>query len=225
MRRTALLLLVLLCAMPCASAAALVHGTVYQWDTLEPLPNVVIEVNTTPHQVMVSTTGTYSLFLDNGTYRIEASYIVDGMPVLYASDVITVRGDGEYVLDLLLFPPEDIAPELPDIAPELPEAQQNEGVPLYALLAIAGTAFAVLYVMLNRTSVRMAKVNAPYLPDDISKALDIIERAGGRITQKELRAELGSSEAKVSLLVSEMEHRGLVEKVKVGRGNVIYLRR
>jgi len=219
MRRTALLLLVLLCAMPCAGASALVHGTVYQWDTLEPLPNVVIEVNTTPHQVMVSTTGTYSLLLDNGTYTIEASYIVGGMPVLRDSEVITVRGDGDYVLDLLLFPPEDIAPEFPEV-------EQEEDVLPWVLLVIAGAAFLVLYVMLNRTSVRMAKVPPPHaFPDDISKALDIIERAGGRITQKELRAKLGSSEAKVSLLVSEMEHRELVEKVKVGRGNVIYLRR
>lgn len=217
--RRAVLLAVLVCLFQPASASALVHGTVYQWDTLEPLPNVVIEVNTTPHQVIVSTTGTYSLLLDNGTYTIEASYIVDGMPVLYASEVITVRNDGDYVLDLLLFPPEDIVPELSDVG-------QEKAVLPWVLLVIAGVAFLVLYVVLNRMPVRMAETPPPHaLPDDISRALDIITRAGGRITQKELRARLGGSEAKVSLLVSEMEHRGLVEKVKVGRGNVIYLKR
>ena len=42
---------------------------------------------------------------------------------------------------------------------------------------------------------------------------------------KELRKEmLYLSEAKVSLIVTELEHKGLVEKIKKGRGNVLILK-
>src|SRR3989344_2647515 len=47
----------------------------------------------------------------------------------------------------------------------------------------------------------------------------------GRINQKELRKEmLYLSEAKVSLIVTELEHKGMIEKIKKGRGNVLILK-
>ncbi|MCL7413511.1 MAG: hypothetical protein M8353_07855 [ANME-2 cluster archaeon] len=61
------------------------------------------------------------------------------------------------------------------------------------------------------------------LPDDLNEILEIVRRAGGRVTQKELRNKLRCSEAKVSLMVTDLEDRGLVRKVKQGRGNVILL--
>ena len=44
------------------------------------------------------------------------------------------------------------------------------------------------------------------------------------MTQKDLRARLNCSEAKVSLMITDLEDRGLVHKVKKGRGNIILLR-
>ena len=61
------------------------------------------------------------------------------------------------------------------------------------------------------------------LPDDLQAMLKIIELSEGRITQKELRSKVKYSEAKVSLMVSDLEDRGLVHKFKKGRGNVIVL--
>ncbi|WP_135605101.1 hypothetical protein [Methanococcoides sp. NM1] len=61
------------------------------------------------------------------------------------------------------------------------------------------------------------------LPSDLQEVLDIIRSSGGRITQKDLRAKLSYSEAKVSLIVSDLENRGLVEKFKKGRGNIIII--
>ncbi|WP_135612878.1 MarR family transcriptional regulator [Methanococcoides sp. AM1] len=61
------------------------------------------------------------------------------------------------------------------------------------------------------------------LPSDLQEVLDIISSSGGRITQKELRSKLSYSEAKVSLIVSDLENRGLVEKFKKGRGNIIII--
>ncbi|MCL7414980.1 MAG: MarR family transcriptional regulator, partial [ANME-2 cluster archaeon] len=61
------------------------------------------------------------------------------------------------------------------------------------------------------------------LPDDLNEVLGIIRQAGGRLTQKELRSKLRCSEAKVSLMVTDLEDRGLVRKVKQGRGNIVLL--
>jgi LPXTG-motif cell wall-anchored protein len=61
------------------------------------------------------------------------------------------------------------------------------------------------------------------LPDDLREVIRIIERNGGRITQLDLRKALPCSEAKVSLMVTDLESRGIVKKIKKGRGNVIIL--
>ncbi len=62
-------------------------------------------------------------------------------------------------------------------------------------------------------------------PDYLNNTLDIIKKNEGRITQKKLRKEMMHlSEGKVSLILTELEHKGLIEKVKRGRGNVILLK-
>ncbi|MHC1582167.1 MAG: helix-turn-helix transcriptional regulator [Candidatus Syntropharchaeia archaeon] len=61
------------------------------------------------------------------------------------------------------------------------------------------------------------------LPEDLKEVISIIQQNGGRITQKELRKKLSLSEAKISLMITDLENRGLVTKIKKGRGNVIIL--
>jgi uncharacterized membrane protein len=63
------------------------------------------------------------------------------------------------------------------------------------------------------------------LPQDCREVLAIMEKNGGRITQLDLRKALPYSEAKVSLIVSDLESRGLVKKIKKGRGNVLIINR
>ncbi len=62
------------------------------------------------------------------------------------------------------------------------------------------------------------------LPADLQEIMDIIRGQGGRITQKELRSRLKYSEGKVSLMLTDLERRGLVEKFKRGRGNVVIVK-
>ncbi len=62
------------------------------------------------------------------------------------------------------------------------------------------------------------------LPADLQEIMDIIRGQGGRITQKELRSKLKYSEGKVSLMLTDLERRGLVEKFKRGRGNVVIIK-
>lgn len=59
------------------------------------------------------------------------------------------------------------------------------------------------------------------LPDDLKEIMDIIRANGNRITQRELRKKSPYSESKVSLMLSDLEERGLIEKFKKGRGNII----
>jgi uncharacterized membrane protein len=59
------------------------------------------------------------------------------------------------------------------------------------------------------------------LPEDLNELLNLIRNNGNRITQRELRKKSPYSESKVSLMLSDLEERGLIEKFKRGRGNII----
>ena len=62
-------------------------------------------------------------------------------------------------------------------------------------------------------------------PGYLKRALEIVKKNDGRITQKQLRKEMMDlSESKISLILTELEHKGKIEKVKRGRGNVILLK-
>ncbi|MBI4738935.1 hypothetical protein HY772_05235 [Candidatus Woesearchaeota archaeon] len=61
------------------------------------------------------------------------------------------------------------------------------------------------------------------LDGDLLAVMQFIKREGGRTTQKDLRREIPYSEAKISLMISELEHKKLVKRIKKGRGNIIIL--
>lgn len=62
------------------------------------------------------------------------------------------------------------------------------------------------------------------LPSDLQEVMDIIRGQRGRITQKELCGRLKCSDAKVSLMLADLERRNFIEKFKKGRGNVVVLK-
>ena len=61
------------------------------------------------------------------------------------------------------------------------------------------------------------------LKDDLKQVLEILKDSNGRINQKDLRKQLNLSEAKVSLMVSELESLNKVKRIKKGRANIIVL--
>ncbi|MBW2967057.1 hypothetical protein KY362_01080 [Candidatus Woesearchaeota archaeon] len=63
------------------------------------------------------------------------------------------------------------------------------------------------------------------LDEGLKVIIDIMKKEGGRTTQKELRKQIPLSEAKISLMISELEHKKIIEKVKKGRGNILILKR
>jgi uncharacterized membrane protein len=251
-----LLIFIVIMLIPSTASATTIHGIVYEWSTFEPLDNALIEVNSTPVQFRVATSGVYSFNLPPGEYLIKTSYYTNDTLEYYAEDNITVTDmDGDYVYDILLFPLQNEGEDFPDedignITYDIEDNTLPAFDWTYTAVALLVTCFAALAAYYHyrgrtgkedETEVELEPEPEPELaveqppspvpetpgtkslPDDLSEVLDIIQQAGGRLTQKHLRSKMRCSEAKVSLMVTDLEDRGLVRKVKQGRGNIILL--
>ena len=86
---------------------ATVHGVTYAWDTLEPVNDTVIDVNSNPPQSIVAKDGAYSFELTPGDYTIKASYYENNSLIYSKETTIEIEDEGSYVLDLLLYPVSD----------------------------------------------------------------------------------------------------------------------
>ncbi len=220
--------------------AATLHGTIYEWSDFEkPLKGTIVEVNSTPSQYVVSTSGTYSFNLSSGNYMIKAKYYRNNILEFAAEDEIRIDREGDYVHDLLLFPPTELDNEyLGDINLTGDLELKTDSNQIYyiitTLLVIA--ALLILYWMRKKKNKpieqgagettgilpeNITKTEIPELPEDLREIYELILKKGGRVTQKELRKEVKYGEAKVSLMIADLENRGLVKKIKKGRANII----
>jgi uncharacterized membrane protein len=214
-------LLILLLCLPLGRGAE-IYGILYSWDTFEPVSNAVVEINTTPAQMLVSRNGSYSFTVPQGSYLLRAKYYEDNLLKLEAEEFIEVPQNGSYRIDLILFPTleEEFLFDEIDVGILEEEMQSRKSTKLYAvalislLIAIAG------YALLRR---KKAEEEEP-LPEDLAEVLEILRREGGRMKQSELRKRLSCSEAKLSLMLADLEHRGKIKKIKKGRGNIVILR-
>ncbi|MFH1587619.1 MAG: hypothetical protein ABID38_07215 [Candidatus Diapherotrites archaeon] len=244
--RLSLLFLAVLLLSSFASSAT-VSGEVYEWYSLELLPDVIIDVNTIPHQTIVSKDGSYSLELSPGDYLLRAEYFEENALVYETEEEISIVEEGTYSLDLLMFPSlEDdflwdenlIGPEI-ELGGEGDDGEQDDYL-LTILIAVAGIVIigamgAFYFTRLQRKTspedkpeiLKGGKTDAA-LEDEMDSALNevigILERYGGRMTQKELRDKVSFGEAKTSLVVAELEHMGKIKKFKKGRGNILVLK-
>ena len=246
LRKLSLLVLLLMAAtistVPATLAQennATVHGTAYDLWTFTPLENIVIEVysNSALRMQTISVDGTYSLSLSPGDYTIVGKHYYGPLLVSDAQENVTLQPHDDITLDLIMFPTfeENELPENYDntIAEEWGEAGTAWWPILGAALALAlvGAVAAFYYLkILPKKRLGAKKVEgAPSvkvvgLPDDLREVMDAITESGGRINQVELRQKLPYSEAKVSLMIADLENRGLVRKIKKGRGNIIVLK-
>jgi len=203
-----LLILALALLLLATASADTIYGKVYSWETLEPISAVVIlKEDGMEMQKIVAVNGSYSFEVEPGNYTIVAK-----SGNLIAIENVTVKGNVRF--DLILFPEF----ELPEEVPEMPiEEEENYSV-IALILSFAG--IVAIYALKKK----FAKSKEEILPEDLKIVVEIIKANGGRITQKELRKKLGFSEAKMSLIITDLERRGVIEKVKKGRGNVIFLK-
>ena len=204
-----------------------IHGSVYDFG-LNTLPNAIVEINSTPSQLIVASNGTYSFAVLPGTYTLKARHTKSDSDI---EENISALTEGSYVLDLILLPSvgneEALLKEQPDvplvedIIQEKPATSWLVWVVVFALLAyllykVSRKAPKVVQKIVHREVVKEVAV-----AEELQKVLEFIEKEGGRTTQKDIRKQFPYSEAKISLMIDELEAKGLIKKVKKGRGNII----
>lgn len=195
--------------------AATIHGTIYD-ENLDVLKEAIVKVNSVPEQKMVAKDGSYSFNLVNGNYIISASYADYSI-----EENLSIKTEGDYILDLIIFPALEEAKEPPEIKEE---AKTNYSY-LLILVIFVIIAIVLVFYLKKRQKKSIEKLENIELADDLQQLLKFIKDNSGRTTQKEIRKFLNLSEAKVSLMVTELEHKDLVKRIKKGRGNIIILNR
>lgn len=212
--------------------AAAIYGSVYDL-SLKKVNNAMVEINTVPRQLVVAQNGTYSFNVPNGRYTLKASLLQKSSLIASVEENITIAQDGSYVLDLIMFP--ELEEGVENISLDingnvLKDNKNNNKVLIFALIAmfISGAAAAIYFLRIrkkDRVEDKKAEVQKESQDDDLEQVIKIIKQEGGRATQKDIRKEIPLSEAKVSLMIAELEHKGIVEKIKKGRGNIIILKK
>ena len=232
--------------MVMSAQAAKVYGSLYEWSDLEkPLKNVIVEIeeNATRVQYKVSSDGAYSFDISPGNYVLKAKYYINNILEFSGEEKLQIyRPDDSRNLDLLLFPPIDSDYEyLGDInltgelEPKDPLVSNYIAV-IFVVLLIA-IIFLLFFWKKKRKPVIPEQEEIPSepptnvtkpienmtreLPDDLHELYDLILQKGGRTTQKEIRKYAKYGEAKVSLMLADLEDRGLIKKIKKGRSNII----
>lgn len=257
-----------------ADNIATVYGTVYSWDTFEPLNNTVIEVNSIPIQYLVAKNGLYSVDLVPGKYTITARYYQNNILTYSTKETLDIKEGGNYLFDLLLPPVNSISETLstylltaftlflvlfvgyqlsrkhkrkvsdkiidPEVRDEFkvntekaisltePESKAPERkVPSESkekLRSEEENRKTSLEEPVYNHEIRTHTLNEKLpLPKNLKDVIEVIRIEGGQINQKDLRNSLKYSEVKVSLILSDLEKRKKIKKVKVGRENIVVL--
>ncbi|HEY9204877.1 MAG TPA: hypothetical protein VIO58_03060 [Candidatus Methanoperedens sp.] len=244
MKLRLIFLILLITSLISGVQAAKVNGTVYEWSDFEkPLKNVVVELekNSTRVQLDISQTGYYEFdHLSPGNYMIKAKYYRNNILEYAGEENVSIENADDFKnIDMLLFPPTDSEVEyLGDInltgeTGIKREDYLNENALIIVLLVflLAFSAIAFYFIMKKRNTpgepdektapLPEDPVSEQELPQDLRNLYDLILGMGGRTTQKDLRKKMSCSEAKVSLMITDLEDRGLIKKIKKGRSNII----
>lgn len=230
------LIIVIILIFSTSGYAATITGTVYN-QQLEEEKDVLIEVNSLPIQKYLSKDGDYQFNLPIGTYTITAR-----KGSITSSENIAIAQEGIFVVDLFLLPnfadEDDLWADTNDEIIEDDLIEQNN-LWIYGMIIILAVFFFLnyKYKLLNKImpqkpypipkpeeplpEAKTTTESSPYLMNMI----EILKKNEGRMTQKELRKEMVHlSEAKISLIITELEHKGKVKRIKQGRGNIIILK-
>lgn len=193
--------------------AATISGIVY--DEKLDKTDAIVEINTIPKQTKVAKDGEYSFQVPTGNYLINAKFMGSSV-----EEKIIITEEGNYIIDLILFP------DLEDI----PEIEENIGdeitdQPSYLNIVFMVVGALLIFIFVFYILFRRKKSLVLEIDDDLENLMKIIKKQGGRTTQKEIRKEIPLSEAKISLMIAELEHKGIIEKIKKGRGNIIKIKK
>jgi len=213
--------------------AATIYGTVYDF-SLKKVNNARVEINTMPKQFIVAQNGSYAFNVPNGAYAIKAQLMQKNTVIASVQENITIKQDGTYILDLILFP--DIEEGIEDISIDIneniAEAKSNKILIWFVILSALAIVLISFYYFKKRKkqkketiSIEEKKTEEKYEGDSLEHIIKVIKQEGGRTTQKHIRKQIPLSEAKISLMIAELEHKGVIEKIKKGRGNILLLKK
>ncbi len=223
---------------------ATIHGKVFDYD-FALANNSVVRINTVPEQVVVAVDGTYSFNIPIGEYTLSAELKDKLGRITYSlEDKISIVNNGDYVHDLIMFPNNNLSeldlennvttPSLPD---DIKASSQK------SILFLTGLVLIIIFAWIYCAAFKKCKWKTKLFPDkakdkEISapevKANEPVEetedelagvadfiRKNKRVTQKEIRKQFPMSEAKISLMLTDLESQGKIRKIKKGRGNVV----
>ena len=115
-----------------------------------------------------------------------------------------------------------------DIDISIPETEEKNLVSLFVIIFLIILGIIIYFIFKGKQAGESKTEKETIIEDNekyLDKIIDIIKEEGGRTTQKEIRKEIPLSEAKISLMIAELEHKGVIEKIKKGRGNILILKK
>lgn len=92
-----------------------------------------------------------------------------------------------------------------------------------AIGIILGISIAILGPRIVYRLKRVGKVRFVGVTAEEEEVLDVLREKGGSCPQKDLYTEFDMSQAKVSLILNNLEERGLVRRFREGRENMIHI--
>ena len=240
--------------------SATIQGTVYDF-SLDEQDNAIVTISTDPIQVYIAKDSYYRFDVPNGDYTLSAKFTLREQLISSYSENISISDDGDYRIDIILFPNLDNDFELDDFVDfdEYEDDQStklsvNKSVDSQKELIIFIIAASLIFVLLivfiyyflsirknlkkdgmnlrkrrikikdSCLKVNLSNAASDEIDSDSQFILNILSKNGGRILQKELRKQIPLSEAKISLLISDLESTGKIKKIKKGRGNIIIIK-
>jgi len=207
--------------------AATVHGNIYDL-SLNKVKDAIVEVDTTPNQYYISKNGSYYFNIPWGKYTLKAEKLQKGLKISSTNESIVINQDGDYIVDLILFPDFESEDELSeDIEIDTLNGDINYfQFAIEIIVAILLIIVGILYTI-KKLRHKHKKTESDEMVEDVvvNKIIHFIKEEDGRTTQKDIRKKIPLSEAKISLVIAELEHKGVIEKIKKGRGNIIVLKK
>jgi uncharacterized membrane protein len=220
------------------SFAAVVHGDVYDIN-FNKITNAIVEINSVPKQSIIVKDSGYSFKINPGNYTIKAYYISNQEIRDYTQENLLVKdSNGDYNLDLILFPYLDQNTSDLDIKIiDLSNAQENKNLPILLIILSIISLLVIAYLIMgfkktakksSEIQQHLEKIKGEEKQETEENSSDVyyektyaIIKEQKRINQKDLRKELNVSEAKISLVITQLESEGKVKRIKKGRGNLI----
>src|SRR3989344_4831113 len=200
------------------ASAATIKGNVYDL-SLNKVKDVVISIDSIPKQSVVAKDGSYSFSLGKGTYTLSVKSEKGNV-----EETIEIDEDGIFNLDLILFPADEEIEDL-DLEVDIEGDSNILLISVITLLVLLIIALLYWWFKPKKKVEEKNKESNEVIEDssDLDNLIEFIKGEGGRTTQKDIRKKFGLSEAKISLMITELEHKNKVKRIKKGRGNVVIL--